>query len=41
VVATSHPSAVRRAPDEEARESAYQGLVADLKVAGKAVPAAR
>jgi DNA polymerase len=38
VVATIHPSAVLRAPGDEARESAYQGLVADLKVAGQAVP---
>lgn len=30
VTATLHPSAVLRMPDEEARERAFQGLVADL-----------
>jgi DNA polymerase len=33
VLATVHPSAVLRAPDEDSRESAYRGLVADLGVA--------
>jgi uracil-DNA glycosylase len=37
VVATIHPSAVLRAPDSEGRRAAYQMLVADLKVAAKAV----
>ena len=32
VLATVHPSAVLRAPDQEARALAYKGLVADLKV---------
>jgi uracil-DNA glycosylase len=41
VVSTIHPSAVLRAPDEDRRRSAYEGLVADLKVAGQAVPAGR
>jgi uracil-DNA glycosylase len=36
VVSTIHPSAVLRAPDPDAREAAYQGLVADLKTAGQA-----
>jgi uracil-DNA glycosylase len=33
VVATVHPSAVLRAPDEDARHEAYRSLVADLGVA--------
>jgi uracil-DNA glycosylase len=36
VVSTIHPSAVLRSPDGEARERAYQGLVGDLSVAGRA-----
>jgi uracil-DNA glycosylase family protein len=36
VVSTIHPSAVLRAPDGQARESAYEGFVADLTEAGKA-----
>jgi uracil-DNA glycosylase len=36
VVSTIHPAAVLRAPDPEARETAYGGLVADLTTAGKA-----
>ena len=37
VVATIHPSAVLRAPDSEGRRAAYGMLVADLRVAAKAV----
>ena len=37
IVATIHPSAVLRAPDPEGRKAAYQMLVADLKVAAKAL----
>ena len=37
VVATTHPSAVLRAEDD--RETAYEGLVADLKVAAEALVA--
>jgi DNA polymerase len=37
VVATIHPSAVLRAPDSEGRREAYEMLVADLKVAAKAM----
>ncbi len=37
VVATIHPSAVLRAPDSEGRRAAYEMLVADLKVAAKAI----
>jgi len=37
VVATIHPSAVLRAPDSEGRKLAYDSLVADLKVAAKAL----
>jgi uracil-DNA glycosylase len=33
LVATIHPSAVLRAPDADARQSAYEGLVADLRTA--------
>jgi uracil-DNA glycosylase len=36
VVATIHPSAVLRAPDEEGRRAAYAMLVADLKAVAKA-----
>jgi DNA polymerase len=35
-VATIHPSAVLRAPDEAARREAFQMLVADLRVARRA-----
>ena len=35
-VGTIHPSAVLRGPDPEARDQAYAGLVADLKVAREA-----
>ena len=37
IVATIHPSAVLRAPDSEGRKAAYATLVADLKVAAKAL----
>lgn len=37
VLSTIHPSAVLRAPDEEARATAYAGLVADLKAARAAL----
>ena len=37
IVATIHPSAVLRAPDTEGRKAAYAMLVADLKVAAKAL----
>jgi DNA polymerase len=36
VVGTIHPSAVLRTPDQETREQAYAGLVADLVVAREA-----
>lgn len=36
VVSTIHPSAVLRAPDEDARHDAYAGFVSDLKIAGRA-----
>jgi DNA polymerase len=36
VVGTIHPSAVLRAPDQEGRDRAYAGLVADLAVAREA-----
>jgi len=36
VVGTIHPSAVLRGPDQESRDRAYAGLVADLVVAGEA-----
>jgi DNA polymerase len=36
VVSTIHPSAVLRAPDEDARHDAYAGFVSDLKTAGQA-----
>jgi uracil-DNA glycosylase len=35
VIATFHPSAILRAPDEETRAANYKLLVADLKLAGK------
>jgi len=41
VVATIHPSAVLRAPDSEARRTAYESLVADLKVVAKLLRASR
>ncbi len=41
VVSTIHPSAVLRAPDEEARHSAYEGFVGDLSTAGRAAAKAR
>ncbi|GAA1433538.1 UdgX family uracil-DNA binding protein [Streptomyces thermospinosisporus] len=37
LVATVHPSSVLRARDEEERAAAYEGLVADLKVAAEAL----
>jgi len=37
VLATIHPSAVLRAPDQDARRAAYDGLVADLSVAARAL----
>jgi len=37
VVATIHPSAVLRAPDSEGRRTAYESLVADLKVVARAL----
>lgn len=40
LVATIHPSAVLRAPDADAREAAYAGLVADLRAAEQACRAA-
>jgi probable DNA metabolism protein len=33
LLATAHPSAILRMPDKEARDQAYQALVADLKIA--------
>ncbi|MBO0787008.1 MAG: UdgX family uracil-DNA binding protein [Actinobacteria bacterium] len=36
VVSTIHPSAVLRAPDEDARHDAYAGFVSDLAIAGRA-----
>ena len=41
IVATIHPSAVLRAPDSEARRTAYESLVADLKVVAKLLRASR
>jgi DNA polymerase len=35
VIATIHPSAVLRAPDQEGRRQAYESLVADLKAVAK------
>ncbi|MFF3917690.1 UdgX family uracil-DNA binding protein [Streptomyces sp. NPDC001852] len=37
LVPTVHPSSVLRAQDDEDRKAAYQGLVADLKVAARAL----
>ncbi|NUP22431.1 MAG: UdgX family uracil-DNA binding protein [Streptomyces sp.] len=37
LVATVHPSSVLRARDDADREAAYKGLVADLKVAARAL----
>lgn len=37
VIATIHPSAVLRAPDEAAREESYASLVADLKIVAQAL----
>jgi DNA polymerase len=37
VLATIHPSAVLRAPDEDGRREAFDGLVADLRVAARAL----
>ena len=37
IVATIHPSAVLRAPDSEGRRTAYESLVADLKVVAHAL----
>jgi DNA polymerase len=39
VVGTIHPSAVLRGPDQENRDRAYAGLVADLEVAREAAAA--
>lgn len=39
VVATIHPSAVLRMPDDEARKAAYLGLVDDLRTAREALEA--
>jgi len=41
VIATTHPSAVLRARDAEERAKAFSELVADLKVAAKALPGNR
>ena len=41
VVSTIHPSAVLRAPDEDACHRAYTGFVGDLTVAGRAAAQAR
>ena len=35
--ATVHPSSILRAPDDEARARAYDGFVADLRVAAEAL----
>jgi uracil-DNA glycosylase len=37
VLATVHPSSILRAPDEEARASAYKGFVADLQTVAGAI----
>ena len=37
LVATIHPSAVLRAPDPQARAEAYDGMVADLRLAASAL----
>jgi uracil-DNA glycosylase len=34
-IATAHPSSILRAPDSQAREEAFQALVADLRVAAE------
>jgi DNA polymerase len=39
IIATIHPSAVLRAPDEQARRESFAGLVADLKVVAKLLDA--
>jgi len=41
VVATVHPSSVLRTPDSESRRIAYEGFVADLRVAAKAAGTGR
>jgi len=41
VIATLHPSAILRAPDEAARETGFQLLVTDLKLAAKRAKGAR
>jgi len=41
VIATLHPSAILRAPDEAAREMSFQLLVADLKLAARRAKRAR
>jgi uracil-DNA glycosylase len=41
VVSTIHPSAILRAPDEPARERAYEGFVGDLTLAGKSAAGTR
>ena len=41
VIATLHPSALLRAPDEAARETGFQLLVTDLKLAAKRAKRAR
>lgn len=37
VLATAHPSSVLRAPDETARKTAFEALVADLRVVARAL----
>jgi uracil-DNA glycosylase len=41
VIATLHPSAILRAPDEQAREANFEMLVADLKLAAKRARSAK
>ena len=41
VVATIHPSSILRAPDRDARRLAFESLVADLKVAARALNRAK
>ena len=41
VIATLHPSAILRAPDEAAREASFQFLVTDLKLAARRAKAHR
>ena len=41
IIATLHPSAILRAPDEAAREASFQLLVTDLKLAAKRAKRAR